>query len=165
MTFSPRTWVVGETVTAAMLNAEIRDQLNSMFDVWTSFTPVWSSSGTAPAIGNGSIVGRYMKIGRTVHAVIRMTCGATTTYGTGSYSWTLPFTASNTIADYLGEARLVGASAWHGQAVLSANSNLVSALLPGNATSTLSTAMTGTTPKTVLSGDILRIQIAYQSTT
>lgn len=165
MTFSPRTWVVGETVTAAMLNAEIRDQFSSMFDVWTTYTPSWVSSGTAPALGNGVLTGRYMKIGRTVHAAIRMSCGSTTTYGTGNYSWSLPFTAANTVVDYLGEARLVGASAWHGQAVLSANSNLVQALLPGNASSTLSTVMTGTTPKTVLSGDILRIQIAYQSAT
>ncbi|MER5912310.1 hypothetical protein ABT124_17900 [Streptomyces sp. NPDC001982] len=31
MAFTPRTWVVGETVTAAQLNAEIRDQFNSRF--------------------------------------------------------------------------------------------------------------------------------------
>ncbi|MFD9306143.1 hypothetical protein ACFWCB_26400 [Streptomyces sp. NPDC060048] len=32
----PRTWVVGEVVTAALLNAEIRDQLNALLTVQTA---------------------------------------------------------------------------------------------------------------------------------
>ena len=71
MTFAPRTWVVGEVVDAAMLNAEIRDQFTSMFDAWTPYTPVWSATSTNPTIGNGSITGRYLKVGRTVHVAIR----------------------------------------------------------------------------------------------
>jgi hypothetical protein len=61
---------------------------------WSNFTPTWTSTGTAPAIGNGTLAGRYTQIGKTVHAHIRMTCGSTTTYGTGEYSWALPVTAN-----------------------------------------------------------------------
>ncbi|MDT9695367.1 hypothetical protein [Streptomyces sp. P17] len=41
MAFTPRTWVVGETVTAAIMNAEIRDQFNQrqLFTYKTADTP------------------------------------------------------------------------------------------------------------------------------
>lgn len=63
---------------------------------WTSYTPAWTSSGTAPAIGNGTIVGSYAKIGRIVIAKIMVETGSSTTYGTGFYSFSLPFTAATT---------------------------------------------------------------------
>src|SRR5882672_3849200 len=34
---------------------------------WTAYTPVWGSSGTAPAIGNGSLTGFFIQVGKTVH--------------------------------------------------------------------------------------------------
>ncbi|MCX4576520.1 hypothetical protein OHB41_25775 [Streptomyces sp. NBC_01571] len=91
MTFAPRTWVVGEVVAAATLNQEIRDQFNSFFGAWSTYTPVWGATGTAPAIGNGTINGRYMKVGRTVHFEATMFMGSTSTYGTGSWNITIPF--------------------------------------------------------------------------
>lgn len=58
---------------------------------WISYTPTWSAQSTAPSLGNGSLIGRYMKIGRTVYVFIRLTVGSTTTFGTGSWSFSLPF--------------------------------------------------------------------------
>lgn len=57
---------------------------------WTAYTPVWTSNGTAPAVGNGLIDGRYRKIGKVafVRGILRM--GSSTTYGTGTYSMSLP---------------------------------------------------------------------------
>ncbi|PVD01353.1 hypothetical protein [Streptomyces sp. CS014] len=95
MTFAPRLWMAGETVTAAMLNTEIRDQFNSMFDAWTAFTPTWTSTGTAPTLGNGTLTGRYMKIGRTVHVYGALTFGSTTNTGTGSLTMGLPVQAAS----------------------------------------------------------------------
>ncbi|MEV3946968.1 hypothetical protein AB0K57_04800 [Streptomyces halstedii] len=94
MTFAPKTWIVGETVSAALLNQQIRDQFASMFDTWTVYTPVWSGATTNPAIGNGTLVGRYMKWGRTCHLRIEVLMGSTTTYGSGGWSVSLPFAAS-----------------------------------------------------------------------
>jgi hypothetical protein len=90
MTFAPRTWVVGEVVSAALLNSEIRDQFNSILAAWSTYVPVWGATGTAPALGNGSLNGRYMKVGRTVHFEATMIMGSTSTYGTGSWTMTLP---------------------------------------------------------------------------
>ncbi|MBA2951988.1 hypothetical protein [Streptomyces himalayensis] len=103
MTFAPRTWVVGEVVTAALLNQEIRDQFNSFFGAWTDYsaTMVWGAEGgTQPAIGNGTIVARYIKVGRTVDYLQRITLGSTSTYGDGgaggNWYFSLPAAPSTT---------------------------------------------------------------------
>lgn len=94
MTFGPKTWIVGETVTAAYMNGEIRDQLNSFFGAWNSYTPVWTTLTTSPSLGNGTLTGQYMKIGRTCIVVIVFTVGSTSTPGTGSWRFSLPFPAA-----------------------------------------------------------------------
>lgn len=57
---------------------------------WQSFTPVWSSSGTAPAIGNGSIIGYERRVGSDVEFNIKILSGTTTTYGSGTWFFGLP---------------------------------------------------------------------------
>lgn len=92
MTTAPRTWLVGEIVTASLLNTEIRDQFNSFFGAWSTWTPTWlAEGGAAPTLGNGTIAGRYMKVGRTVDWVMQLTWGATTAAGggAGSENWML----------------------------------------------------------------------------
>lgn len=65
---------------------------------WSNFTPTWTSSGTAPALGNGTASGRYVQIGKTVHAEFFFQLGSTSTIGTGNYSFALPpVAAANTI--------------------------------------------------------------------
>jgi hypothetical protein len=71
-------------------------QMTQWQGAWTSYTPTWTSSGTAPVIGNGSMVGYYNKVGRLVTAKIAMEGGTTTTFGTGTYSFSLPVTAAVT---------------------------------------------------------------------
>ncbi|MFE7804025.1 hypothetical protein ACFU51_05025 [Streptomyces sp. NPDC057430] len=116
---TPRTWVVGEVVTAAYMNAEIRDQWNDVIAPWVAYTPVWGSSGTAPALGNGGIVGWHKDVGKTCTALFEVTFGTTTTFGTGTYTWTVPHTAKNpsgstTTLNYLGHARGHGAQWYEG---------------------------------------------------
>ena len=55
-----------------------------------------ASTGTQPALGNGTISGVYTKVGRTVHYALTMTTGGTSTYGTGVYLWSLPTPAAST---------------------------------------------------------------------
>jgi hypothetical protein len=56
---------------------------------------VWGSSGTLPVIGNGTIAGEWYKNGSlaTVNGSIVM--GASTTYGTGTYTITLPVVSAS----------------------------------------------------------------------
>jgi hypothetical protein len=165
VTFAPRTWVVGETVTAAMMNTEIRDQINEILAAWTSFTPAWASSGTQPAIGNGSIVGRYMKVGRTCTFAFILTAGSTTTFGTGGYTWTLPFASANTTVHYLGSARLVSAQVWLGHVLISPNSSTCAVTTSSSATDTRGAAIAAGTPATLANGDNIRASVTYQTAT
>jgi hypothetical protein len=58
-----------------------------------SYTPVWTASaGAAPAIGNGTLVGKYWRIGSLVFFHIRLIGGSTTTWGTAgnAYRFTTP---------------------------------------------------------------------------
>lgn len=57
---------------------------------WSTWTPTWSSTGSAPSIGNGTIVGRYQKHGRSVRVLLRLTWGSSTSGGTGNWTITLP---------------------------------------------------------------------------
>ena len=90
---SPRTWVAGETVTAALMNTHVRDNLKAIGDAWTSYTVTWTGSSTNPAIGNGTKTGAYIQAGKLVIFRISITFGSTTTLGTGFYSFSLPVTS------------------------------------------------------------------------
>jgi hypothetical protein len=62
----------------------------SLGNALTTWTPVWSATGTAPAIGNGTITGRYKTFGKWGIATMTMTLGGTSAVGTLLYRWTLP---------------------------------------------------------------------------
>lgn len=97
MTSAPRTWSVGEVVTAAYMNTEIRDQFNSFFGAWNTYSPGWfAETGTSPTLGNGTLTGRYLKVGRTVDWVAQLTWGSTTAAGSGggSENWMLGLPAA-----------------------------------------------------------------------
>lgn len=78
-----------EALTSAALDAQLRDFANA-FGAWGSYTPTWGSTGTAPAIGNGSIGGAYLQVQKTVMFRMFMQTGSTSTYGTGAYTISLP---------------------------------------------------------------------------
>jgi hypothetical protein len=90
---TPRTWASPEVVTDVELNTEIRDAFTGIQAAWTTYTPAWTSSGTAPALGNGTITGRYMQVGKTISFEIILTLGSTSTVGTLGYFFSLPVTA------------------------------------------------------------------------
>lgn len=166
MTFSPRAWVVGETVTSAMLNAEIRDQFNSMFVAWTAYTPTWTSSSTNPVLGNGTLIGRYMKIGRTVFCNINLITGSTTTYGSGQYSFSLPTTVAASGTAVIGHAHLLGAAdRWGGQMVISSGATSTGPFFPDGLTNPRLAWMTSAKPETLAANAQLRMTLVYESAT
>jgi len=55
-----------------------------------SFSPVWTSSGDAPDIGNGTIVASYTLQDDRVFFTMTLTFGASTDPGTGNWTFTLP---------------------------------------------------------------------------
>jgi hypothetical protein len=74
-------------------SAWVEDYVSTVGPAWKTYTPTWTSTGTAPSLGNGTAVGHYMKIGRTVHVAAEVILGSTSTVGTGTYRFSLPFNA------------------------------------------------------------------------
>jgi hypothetical protein len=91
---TPRTWVVGEVVTAAMLNTEVRDQFADLFASWSSYSPSWTAATTNPSLGNGALTGRQKTVGKRCDVKIELTIGSTTTVGSGQYSFSVPALSS-----------------------------------------------------------------------
>lgn len=129
---------------------------------WSTYTPTWTAATTNPNIGNGTRLGRYMQVGKTVHFVAEITMGSTTTYGSGIWSVGLPPVAARTSP---GQIALVRASdtsvgvAYDGQAVLGASSTTPT-VSAGNAW--LNSVQQGT-PFTWANGDILRVFGTYEA--
>lgn len=96
----PHTWKPMDVPTLARMHANFRDNLLHLYEgisggTQGTYTPTWKSSGTQPAIGDGTLTGRYATLGKLVIVDVYWACGPSTTYGTGNYSWTLPVSASN----------------------------------------------------------------------
>lgn len=108
----PRTWVAGESVTAALLNTHLRDNLRAISQ-WTAYTPTWGGA-TAPALGNGTITGQYILADELVFWRLRLVFGSTTTLGTGTYTFSLPVAGDTSGYDVAGHgfARDDSASAY-----------------------------------------------------
>src|SRR4051812_45950306 len=72
----------------------------------TPYTPVWTSASGTPAIGNGTLRGRYVSHSGVVSVSIVLRAGTTTTFGVGAWAFSAPVTAVDVDAG-LGGAVLV----------------------------------------------------------
>lgn len=79
-----------------------------------SFTPSFSSGGTAPVLGNGTLTGVVVRHGACITVTINLLIGSTTTLGTGELRFSLPTTPVATgsgIAQHVGVAVCYDSSA------------------------------------------------------
>ncbi len=105
------TIAAGDTTTVPTNLATYRDALKATSEAWTSYGSgaSWTSSGTAPALGNGTWNAAYCQIGKLVHFRIQITMGSTTTFGTGAYRLALPVAPKAGIRwSFWGEAQDTG---------------------------------------------------------
>jgi len=75
---------------------EVTNFMTADTSAWSAYTPVWASSGTQPVLNNGTLTGFYRQIGQTVNFRMTLLMGSTTTFGTGTYSITIPVATSLT---------------------------------------------------------------------
>lgn len=69
---------------------------------WAPYTPVWAATGTAPALGNGALTGKYTVVGKTVFVTINFTMGSTSTQGTGAWTFSLPAGFTSPLGSQIG---------------------------------------------------------------
>ena len=89
---NPYNAVSGAVVTAANLDTYYTD-LTVVGEAWVAYTPAWTAVTTNPVLGNGTLTGRYRKTGFTVDVAIELLMGSTTTYGSGTYLFSMPATS------------------------------------------------------------------------
>lgn len=136
---------------------------NDLLAAWTSYTPSWTATTTNPTLGNGTLTGRYMLIGKTCFVSITLTIGSTTSVGSGTYLFGLPFTSAAGGPNYLGVARFTAGSVWIGQVSFGANSAVMNATFPSNSTTTTGANMSATTPAAPASGNALTMSVTFQT--
>jgi len=73
---------------------------------WIAYTPLWTSTGTQPSIGNGTLVGKYTLIGTTCHFSGRFVPGSTSTFGSGTWLFGLPIAPGPVNSYIIGSAML-----------------------------------------------------------
>lgn len=158
---TPATWTAGEVVAASKMNSQIRDVATGIQASWSTYTPTWGGTSD-PAIGNGVLSGRYMRVGKTITANITIVMGSTTTYGSGTWTLSLPVVSVFTTTTYvnLGSVSMRDTSA-------SANSTGV-AILANQTTAQMvvgsSNAFVSTTaPWTWANGDTLSVTLNYEA--
>jgi hypothetical protein len=94
----------GQVLTAATMN--------SIGAASETYTPAWTSTGAAPAIGNGTLTGMYFRINKLIIARATWTAGGTTNFGGGNYRISLPITSNG--ANFLtGYAQYTDASTFN----------------------------------------------------
>lgn len=90
---TPPAFPAGMTAGVAEALQQLSDNLAVIGGAWTSYTPTWTASTTNPVLNNGTLVGRYKKIDKTVYFTVDLTIGSTTTLGSGTYIFSLPTAA------------------------------------------------------------------------
>lgn len=88
-----RTWAAGETVTAANMNAQLKD-FASAFGALTSYTP--TLTGFTP--GNGTTAGGYLRVQKMTYFWAKFTFGSTSAGASATPKLSLPITASSNAA-------------------------------------------------------------------
>lgn len=78
-----------------MILAGDMDPLEALTGAWTDYTPTWTAASSNPAIGNGTLAGRYMQAGKLVITTGRILAGSTTTFGSGLWKISLPVNAKD----------------------------------------------------------------------
>lgn len=161
---APRTWVTGETPTAALFNTHLRDnQLAAT--TWQDYTPAWTTDfggGSNPSLGDGTITGRYIQAGDLVHAHITLVIGSTSTAGSGRWQFSLPVTAA-TEASY-GPAPFIykdaGSVVYYWGIVWALGD--VAQIYMNTTSASLGASVAGY-PVTIGAGDIMSTNITYEA--
>lgn len=160
---TPRTWVAGETVTAAHMNAEVRDALTGVQAAWTSYTPTYAGIN---AIGNASVSAKYSQVGKCIRGYVKITMGSTTTFSATTFLIGLPVDAAANIGanHVVGSAFLLDSSVGSttrtaGVVVTTAASTVM--ILAANLAS--SQTVTNLVPWTWATGDVLDFNFEYEA--
>jgi hypothetical protein len=131
------------------------------FDAWTAYTPTLGNAGGSPALGNGTIIGRLRRMGKTVHYTAKLTGGGTTNFGSGFLRLGIP-SVPNTAIDYVGTALLLNGSIAGTGGYISATSMVSGAVPYVLLYGVTGGVMTNTSPFTCNGNTVIRWSGTYE---
>ncbi len=107
--------VTGSLIVSASTNltGSVTINNNRIDDGWTAYTPQWTAASSNPAINNGTIQGYYKVVGKTCFVRGNIAMGSTTTFGSGEWYVSMPFTASHADGILMSATLLDNGSAWY----------------------------------------------------
>jgi hypothetical protein len=126
-----------------------------------AYTPTITGN-SAFTLGNGTLNGRYVQVGKTVTATVNLVCGSTTSLPTSFTYVSLPVTAQNNYA--VGGVHYEdspGGTNYENNVIL-ANTTTALLFTPA-ATDANSAFFNATSPFTFGSGDLMRFSITYEA--
>ena len=125
---------------------------------WQSYTPTWTAGTTNPSIGNGTLSGRYIQIGKLVYCQFTMRAGSTTTFGSGNWRFSYPVAPNTTYANLYQVGSIYaldnGAADYNGITQF-AGATYMGLIISGNWVS-------ATAPFTWANGDVLEVNVIYE---
>lgn len=153
----------GSGVTIADNSGSSGSNANEFDTTIVPYSPTWTGATSNPSLGNGSLNGSYTRRGRVVTQSFRLTIGSTTTFGSGSWRFSLPFTAAN--RSYLGTAKILdsGTEIMNGFAQIDEGSATFFTVYGFKAGVATAVAVNATTPMTWATGDELWVTITYDA--
>lgn len=99
----------------------------------TTYTPTWTGSVSNPAIGNGTLNGAWQRKGTRCTANILMTAGTTTTFGSGYFKFSLPYTSlRNAIGTCYMETNATGLKVYGASVYVQAGTNIAIVVVGGS---------------------------------
>jgi len=129
---------------------------------WTSYTPSWTSSGTAPSLGNGTISGKYKQNGKVVFVRVQLVIGSSTTTGSGNWRISLPVDAADTVGIIMPSTYYDSGVDWYTGVVTCEYDGSISYVVPLKGSSP-SGAITSTVPFTWGTSDTLTFNGSYEA--
>lgn len=125
----------------------------------TTYTSTWTAASVNPAIGNGTISAAYSKRGRWVNVAFNVVMGSTTTFGTGTWYFSLPFVPA--ARKFYGSAVFLSSGVAFFVGVVESLDDLTARCdLYGNNTGN---TVNPTIPFTWKSGDEIRVSLLYST--
>ena len=136
---------------------------------WQSYMPTWYNSTTNPSVGNGSISGKWRRVGSDMEGEVIIRVGSTTTFGTGTImSVDIPsgYSADTSVIDSVESspgtwaALDTAVTRYDGILRMEGTTNKLFLMVRRRATTypTINEGMTGTLPFTMSNGDVITIR-------
>jgi hypothetical protein len=165
-TTGSNTFIGTETISGSiLLSGSLTINQNRIDDAWTAYTPQWTAASSNPVINNGTIQGYYKVVGKTCFVRGNIAMGSTTTFGTGEWYVSMPFTASHADGILMTATLLDNSTAWYNAILNGARAGFShKSAVQYQTTGGTSDSLTPTTPFTWASGDRFTWNGSYEIT-